>query len=87
MNNDNEKIFDIFYKSKTNYQAYEATKEYVEKRLYEECAKENVRFYSIITKLQNSINSAGWEKRHSEQIEFMTDICRDIEDEYEEFLP
>ena len=47
----------------------------------------NASFYSILSKLENSMNNAGHEDRRSEDIHYIWAIQQTIDDKYNKFLP
>jgi len=76
-------LFKIFQENKDQYILYEKTVAMVEKLIEEAKGEENAIFYNLTTELLNSINNAGWEDRHSKQLQFLWDIQRKISDKYE----
>ena len=70
-----------------SFQDWEKIVAYVLKVEYSARGEENAKFYEHFRKLSNSINNAGWEERHSEQISHINKIFEEICDSYEQFLP
>lgn len=85
MNIDKE-LFKLFQENKDQYDLYKKTLEFVYKVLNVHIGKENAKFYDLIRQLKNSINNAGWEIRHHDQIDFLNKISDDISEKYEEYL-
>lgn len=49
--------------------------------------EEKANTYEILRVLSNSINNAGWEERHSGQIDFINKEINKIVEDFEDFLP
>jgi hypothetical protein len=82
-----KELFNVFQTNKDKYDLYEETLKFIEKVVEDVKGNENTEFYEIIVKLSNSINNAGWEERHSQQIDLLRDTQRKIASKYENYLP
>lgn len=80
-------IFDLFQKHKNQSDLYEAICDLVIDVIADTKGEDNVHFYEILRHLSTSINNAGWEERHSEQIDFINKNLQVISNEYEKYLP
>lgn len=83
----NSKLFDLFMSNKSSADLFVAVEKLIEEKTTASIGKENAKFYSVLVSLSNSINNAGWEKRHSDQISLINNEIGKICDEYEEYLP
>lgn len=81
-----KELFKIFQETKDHYELYERVLGFVDKVIENTRGEENSNFYSVIILLLNSINNAGWQERHSEQIKLLHNISNDISDKYEKYL-
>lgn len=79
-------VFNAF-KDKVDFDTYNKIVDFVVKAVEEEKAEENVKFYEHFRQLMTSINNAGWQDRHSQQISYISDVMGEICDKYEEYLP
>ena len=82
-----KELFNVFQVNKDKYDLYEDTLKFIEKVVEDVKGNENAEFYEILLKLSNSINNAGWEERHSQQISLLHDVKSKIADKYENYLP
>ena len=80
-------LFKIFQENENRFNLYEKTIIYIERAIEDAKGEENSEFYSLTNKLLNSINNAGWEDRHSQQIQLLWDIQNQITNRYEKYLP
>jgi len=72
-------LFKIFQENKDQYDLYEKVVEDTK-------GEENAKFYHSANTLLNSINNAGWEDRHSQQIQSLWDIQNKITSKYDKYL-
>lgn len=79
-------LFKIFQENKDEYDLYEKVVNYIESKIETTKGEENAEFYYQIMQLENSINNAGWEDRHSQQIQKLWDIQNNITGRYEKYL-
>lgn len=81
-----KELFNIFQQEKDTYRLYEKVVKFAEELANDTKGKENAEFYDVLIHLENSINNAGWEKRHSEQISYIWTIKNGIVGRYEDYL-
>lgn len=84
--NAEEEIFKIFQKKQGDYGLYLDVIDLMKKVSHNAKGEEASKFYEYQTKLMNSINNAGWEDRHPEQIKTLFEMGREF-DKYEDYLP
>lgn len=80
-------VFEIIKNTEISYEKFEAIVRYVRASKYIALGKCNAEFYDHFSKLSNSINNAGWQDRHSEQIRYINEVQYKICEGWEEFLP
>ena len=83
----NKELFDLFDKNKDRYELYNAVIKHIDEEVFRARGKLAAEHYNTLRLLSNSINNAGWEGRHSEQISTINQASHKICDEFEEFLP
>ena len=71
-------LFEIFEKNKDKYELYESLVIYTKKEINEQIKEDNEEFYNVVVNLLNSINNAGWESRHSKQIDYLQKLQHEI---------
>ena len=79
-------LFKIFQENKDQYDLYEKVIIFIEKVVEDTKGEENAKFYHSANMLLNSINNAGWEDRHSQQIQSLWDIQNKITSKYDKYL-
>ena len=79
-------LFELFQNKKTDFELYEKVLLLINKKIHQARGAECAKFYDVLTELSTSINNAGWEKRHSEQLDIINKESRRIYDKYEEFM-
>lgn len=67
-----KQLFVIFKNKKDDFELYEDLIKYVLMVIKNCQAKRDVYFYSVLSKLTNSINNAGHEERRSADISFIS---------------
>lgn len=82
-----DKLFDIIADAKNRAEIYEKTLKLIDEEKRKAVGVKMAYVYGVITKLQNSENSAGWEDRHVERIVEMNKVSLAICDEFKDFLP
>lgn len=80
-------LFKIFQNNKDQYDLYEKIMEFINMTIEDVKGEENAKFYDLVNELHNSINNAGWEARHHEQIKLLWNIRNDISNKYDKYLP
>ena len=80
-------LFEIFHKNENRYDLYEKVINFIEISIEDAKGEENCEFWLLTNKLLNSINNAGWEERHSQQIQLLWDIQNKITNKYDKYLP
>lgn len=80
-------LFNVFQSSMDNLSRYESVLCLIKRVIADVRAEENVAFYDVLRNLSNSINNAGWEERHSAQIDIINKAMHEICEKYEERLP
>jgi len=80
-------LFELFMNKTSDFHLCEKVEALIDERIKHATAMENVKFYDVLRKLSDSINNAGWEDRHSQQIDLINKASHDIVDKYEEYLP
>lgn len=83
----NKDVFDLFINKKDDFDLCNKIDALMEKRIEQAIGKENAKFYEVLRQLSNSINNAGWESRHSEQIALINKESYRISECYEDYLP
>ena len=61
-------LYEICRRANMNYNQFKLVKTEIFNRII---AYENAGFYLTLTELSNSLNNAGWESRHSSQIDII----------------
>lgn len=84
--NDKE-LFELFQWKKSDFDLLNSVEELIARRVANAVGEENAKFYMTLNQLSNSINNAGWEDRHSEQISIINNASGEIADKYDRFLP
>jgi len=79
-------LFKIFQDNKDQYDLYEKVIIFIEKAIEDTKGEENAEFYHTANILLDSINNAGWEDRHSQQIQSLWDIRNKITSKYYKYL-
>jgi hypothetical protein len=79
-------LFKIFMKQQGDHGLFKDVIELMNKVAHNAKGEQALKFYEYQTKLMNSINNAGWEERHSDQIQTLFDMGREF-NAYEDFLP
>lgn len=82
-----KELFDLFQKRRNDYELYKDLKVFIDKVVLNTRGIESSYYYSVLTKLQDSLNNAGHEERRSKDIDFLRDSRGKIIDEFDEFLP
>lgn len=85
--NTQKELFDIFQKKRNDFELYEEIKKFIDKVEFNARGIECSHYYSVLTKLQDSLNNAGHEERRSKDIDYLRDERGKITEEFEEFLP
>lgn len=70
-----------------DYRLYLDVMYQVKSENHKACGELSVIIYDQLRLLMNSVNNAGWQGRHSEHIQMITNLMVDISREYGEFLP
>ena len=81
-----KKIFEIFQTKNNKYDLYTSIIEFCKSLENDTKGIENAEFYLKLIELQNSINNAGWEERHSKQIDYLNELQNEISTKYEDYL-
>jgi len=81
-----KQLFEIFQTKNNKYDLYITLVKFCKNLENDTRGEENSEFYLKVTELQNSINNAGWEERHSEQISYLNKLQGEISDKYEDYL-
>lgn len=88
MSKADEKLFILFNEYRDNYFGlFLAVSKLIEEEVRKAKGEENRDFYTVLSKLSNSINNAGWQDRHSQQINLINETQESIITNYEDFLP
>lgn len=82
-----KELFDLFQKRRTDYELYEELKKFIDKVVVHTEGEISSKYYSVLSKVECSINNAGHEERRSNDIDYLKSEMRQIADEFEEFLP
>lgn len=82
-----KQVFKLFQDNKDQYDLYEKIIEYIESIVDETKGRENAEFYEVLRQLISSINNAGWQDRHSQQIDTINEEMDRICGVYEKYLP
>lgn len=80
-------LFDMFSNKKSDFDLCNKIEALIKSRVADAVGEENAKFYTVLTKLSNSINNAGWEDRHSEQIAMINAASCEITEKYERYMP
>lgn len=81
-------MFKLFVKHDTeNYELFSDVVEATNKECHKYVGEFASVIYDQLRVLSNSVNNAGWENRHSDDIQRINDMMRDISREFGEFLP
>lgn len=80
-------LFKLLKNTQVEFKTYEALVVYVDSVVSQVRGEENAKFYEHVRVLTNSLNNAGWEDRHNEQIQYLWDISGEICEKYEDYLP
>jgi len=85
---ENKNLEAELYNIATNYRMDYRQFEAIKTKVYEAIvAYENAEFYDVLRQLRDSINNAGWEKRHSEQIDLINKTSAICVEKSERLLP
>ena len=80
-------VFLIFQEdSKDKFELYNKVIDYIENTVQKTVVRENEIFYNHVVALLYSINNAGWEERHSQQIEYLWKIQREVIEKLEDYF-
>jgi len=71
-------LFKIFEENKDKYDLYQSLVIYTKEEIDEQIKEDNEEFYNVVVDLLNSINNAGWENRHSKQIDYLRKLQHEI---------
>lgn len=71
-------LFDLFLNCRSQWELYESTKSLFDVRHTELIKDVLIEVYDDITDVENSVNNANWEERHSEQIDSLNKIKSNI---------
>jgi hypothetical protein len=82
-----KELFKLFTNSNGNFELYKETLALIREHVIDEIGCENGRFYSVLSKISNSINNAGHEERRSKDISYIGDEQHKIVVKYEDYLP
>jgi hypothetical protein len=82
-----KRLFEIFQDQTDKYHLYVSLIQFCKELELNTKGMENAEFYEKLSELQNSINNAGWEERHSSQIDFLNKCQHEISEKYEDYLP
>lgn len=82
-----KELFELFMCKKSDFHLCEQIETLINERVKYVTGIENAKFYDVLRNLSNSINNAGWEGRHSQQIGIINKASGEIVDKYEEYLP
>jgi hypothetical protein len=80
-------LFNLFVSCKNSADLFTKIEDMIEQRIQDAKGYENARFYSVLRDLSTSINNAGWEERHSSQIDIINHEMESIIDKHEDYLP
>lgn len=88
MNRIQNNMFKLFVKHDVeNYELYIDVVEQTHRECHKECGELAATIYDQLRVLSDSVNNANWQNMHSEQIQMVNNIMRDIGRDYEEYLP
>lgn len=82
-----EMIFTVSAKNKLTYEQHVVISEFTKEVITETESKVSAYYYGVLVKLADSINNAGYEKRRSNDIQFINDELDKIADISEKYLP
>ena len=84
--NINKKLFEIFQTKENDYFLFLEIQKLIQSVITDTEGETNAHFYSVISYLQNEINNASWEKKHSEIIDYLNEQSYKITSYYEKYL-
>lgn len=80
-------IFTVSANNKLTYEQHIVISEFTKEVITETESKVSAYYYGVLVKLADSINNAGYEKRRSNDIQFINDELDKIADISEKYLP
>jgi len=87
MENIDKDLFELMAKNVSGFGLFVSASKLITEKQREAAGKENMWFYEVLRDLMYSINNAGWESRHSEQINMINNAMDRISQNFDEFLP
>ena len=81
-----EKIFNLLLTNPLGYELFDKICDLIERIDCDARGEENAIFYEDTRKLLDSINNAGWEERHSDDIKSLMAISQRIVVKHEAYL-
>ena len=80
-------IFTVSVNNKLTHEQHIVISEFTKEVITETESKVSAYYYGVLVKLADSINNAGYEKRRSNDIQFINDELDKIADISEKYLP